>query len=843
MRKNLPVTKSEIPLSDHSILISKTNLKGVITYANEDFVKISGYTKEELEGQPHNILRHPDMPPSAFKDLWDTIKRGEPWFGFVKNRTKNGDYYWVDATVTASYNDAGEMDGYVSVRKKMSSENISKYQAIYDKINRGEVSKSFSLSPKKWILNMKISSRLSLLSVSFFIFIILFTSLGVYETKKSYDVFKKENDGAVFLGQISKFTQGIAVHRGMTCAYLAGDKSFEERILEKSKDIDRISEEITRMDLEFKEILNTKEYWGEIVSDWNELKTHYSKSNSLENFKRHAEVISKILLFAKYLGNSSELILEPDPNLYYYTVLITNIFPYLSESEGQMRALGAIILNKKINLQEEEKRIRKKISEAEYLKNEFKDTYNYIKLNNPNLSPEVRLTLDRTLEANEKLLYLVNTEILDKAKPDMEPKKYFDEISGYIHENLEAYNTTTFHLENLLQNRISNLKKKLAFLLPGTAILVLSLFYITILTHRSITNSINNSIQTLIHLTRKKGNVSRTISIESNDEISLLGKWINVLILNFVEIIYYLKRESQYLIAQSEKTVELVTASNESTQSQAASTEETSAASEELHASIENVVSSILQVSKNLKEMNSISQKFKNSQAQMSEIVKSLRVKTDFFSEEARKANESTNSTIEAIKNVDENAKKIDNVVTVINEISDRTNLLALNAAIEAARAGEYGKGFAVVAQEISKLADQTAQNTKNIQKLVSDTKKSVSDSVSKVNTTSSTLLDFIKNIESIKDSTNIVSGAQEEQILGAEKIVNNVQEVSDYSESITEAANQQKIASTEIIKAIQSITIETQNLAAGSHLLMDTAKQLESTGKTLLGIIKEYNL
>ena len=100
MKKNLPVTNHEIEYRDDQMIVSETDLKGIITYCNKDFIDISGFTEAELIGKNHNLVRHPDMPPAAFEDLWNTIKAGRPWRGIVKNRAKNGDFYWVEANVT-----------------------------------------------------------------------------------------------------------------------------------------------------------------------------------------------------------------------------------------------------------------------------------------------------------------------------------------------------------------------------------------------------------------------------------------------------------------------------------------------------------------------------------------------------------------------------------------------------------------------------------------------------------------------------------------------------------------------------------------------------------------------
>ena len=93
MKKNLPVTQVEESYSDSANILSTTNLKGAISYVNDDFIKISGFTEDELIGKNHNMVRHPDMPPAAFEDLWSTVKSGNSWMGMVKNRCKNGNHY------------------------------------------------------------------------------------------------------------------------------------------------------------------------------------------------------------------------------------------------------------------------------------------------------------------------------------------------------------------------------------------------------------------------------------------------------------------------------------------------------------------------------------------------------------------------------------------------------------------------------------------------------------------------------------------------------------------------------------------------------------------------------
>jgi PAS domain S-box-containing protein len=130
MRKNLPVTNVEYPVTDETLIVSQTDTKGRLTFFNDDFIAAAGFTADELMGQPHNIIRHPDMPPEAFENLWDTLKAGKPWVGAVKNRRKNGDFYWVLATASAIRQN-GRVTGYTSVRTRLPADQRKEAQEVY----------------------------------------------------------------------------------------------------------------------------------------------------------------------------------------------------------------------------------------------------------------------------------------------------------------------------------------------------------------------------------------------------------------------------------------------------------------------------------------------------------------------------------------------------------------------------------------------------------------------------------------------------------------------------------------------------------------------------------------
>jgi len=136
VRSNLPVTQSEVQLNESDLLISRTNLQGKITYANPAFVRISGFSLDELIDADHNLVRHPDMPPAAFADFWNTIKQGHVWTGLVKNRCKNGDHYWVRANVVP-IEEAGNVIGYASLRVRPEREEVEHAERVYREWREG----------------------------------------------------------------------------------------------------------------------------------------------------------------------------------------------------------------------------------------------------------------------------------------------------------------------------------------------------------------------------------------------------------------------------------------------------------------------------------------------------------------------------------------------------------------------------------------------------------------------------------------------------------------------------------------------------------------------------------
>ena len=210
MRNNQPVSQNEVLLTATSLIVSKTDLKGQITYLNKDFIEISGFSEEELIGQPHNIVRHPDMPVEAFADMWRDLKDERPWTGLVKNRCKNGDFYWVLATATP-IRENGQVTGYMSVRRQPTRQQVEAAESAYLlfrekragalRIRHGAVVNGGAGLLAAWSLKKKLFAGFATLLLA----MVLVAGLGIWGIGQTHQSAEKLNDDGI------KPTQALAV--------------------------------------------------------------------------------------------------------------------------------------------------------------------------------------------------------------------------------------------------------------------------------------------------------------------------------------------------------------------------------------------------------------------------------------------------------------------------------------------------------------------------------------------------------------------------------------------------------------------------------------------------------
>ena len=223
MRNNQPITGNAYPLRDDQSLISRTDAQGNITYVNEDFITLSGFSEAELIGSPHNLVRHPDMPAEAFADMWSTLKNGNSWTGMVKNRRKDGDHYWVLANATP-IREAGIIIGYTSVRTAPTQEQITQASVAYARfkngaagrwqIRQGQVLRRGIIGKALALKNLTIQGRLILLISLLCMVMTGIGAMGLYGMNSSNEGLRTVyQDRTIPLGQLSMVVRLLQSNR------------------------------------------------------------------------------------------------------------------------------------------------------------------------------------------------------------------------------------------------------------------------------------------------------------------------------------------------------------------------------------------------------------------------------------------------------------------------------------------------------------------------------------------------------------------------------------------------------------------------------------------------------
>lgn len=836
MKINLPVTHKEIELKDTCSIVSKTDLKGLITYVNRDFLEISGYSEQELIGKNHNIVRHPDMPPAAFEDLWNTVKAGKPWNGLVKNRCKNGDYYWVEANV-APVRENGQIVGYMSVRSKVTRNQIEGIEPVYRRMLAGEVTKvsvvtrfASAIGNAPMFLKVLAAMALPISAITGFALLAMpamvnpFTIAGIGVVAGLIASFLLSRTIVTPLQRAIQYINAMASgelqlkidtnSNNEAGKMIQALKSMQIKVGFDVNDARKIAEETMRLQVGLDNSTT-----GVTFSDNNHCLQYINKSAkdlwqgmSVEVLKRHKDFSINDLIgkkISQYFETEaaraafSENFSAPktmNMAMYGYQLELT-IVPVISD-KGEFLGLMTQWVDRTAEVIAE-KEVARLVDEA--VAGKLSERVNLSILPNGFIL-DTGKGINHILDAVINPLNMAASYVENFARGTI-PAKITDSYNGDF---------------NIIKNNLNACIDALNLLVTDANMLALAAqdnkmdaradATKHLGDYRKVVEGVNGTLDTVMQKTAadaaekakeshaleaaveetqgvieaaKSGDLSNRVSLDGKTgAIASLCDGVNALMDQMTKVIVQVRESGETI---NTAAGEIASGNNDlssRTEQQASSLEETAASMEELASTVKNNA-------ENAKQAN-----------QLAIAASGIAVK----------GGKVVSEVVTTMSAINSSAKKIEDIISVIDGIAFQTNILALNAAVEAARAGEQGRGFAVVAGEVRNLAQRSASAAKEIKELITDSVSKTAEGTKQVETAGNTMQEIVASVQRVTDIMGEISAASIEQSAGINQVNTAVTSMDEVTQQNAALVEQAAAAAESLVEQAVSL-IETVNV------------------------------
>jgi len=834
MRNNQPVTQTEHKMGSDDILVSRTDLKGHILYANEAFCDIAGYSFDEIKGKAHNIVRHPDMPPAAFQDLWDTLKAEKPWTGFVKNRCKNGDYYWVVANVSPEYDANGQVTSYLSVRTAPTQDQIHFADKLYREVNAGKSSIPSTLKAS-WYKKLKLKGLILASSLLSIITLVALGFLFISQLQSESHRTMLRVTSVPYLSAIRDVLEVLPQHRGLGNAWHHGHKENATKLTTLEQKIDAAINKLLEASAQ-SPLSGLQDKTKSIDRDWQNLKRSWQQDSASRSFAQHSAVIGQLLTLSSDIFHQGDIVTDPSLDIIHLGEFMAETTLELNEFLGRIRGLGTgIAASAKISATERDKMLKMTVQAHSVEDGLVEEIKHVIHTYNPKLDSALSQPAENLAATADNFFDNVNDNIINATTIKLDAQHYFSQGSQTIAASLVLYDAMHTALSERLNAEQADVQQRLLLssLLVGLGVfgtLLLSLLMMR-KTFRPL-QEIVDGMQRIV-----EGDYTQMPVKHAHDELGDIVDDMKTM----QSILQYEVFEGKAMAQQRVVDQQQAEAEKAATQTQLADAFESNVGA--LVSGLASEAGQVSQSAKSVDEMSDVLAAQSESAMHSVDLGSSHVNSTAAAIEEmsmtiadvsrqvagtqtisAQAVTEAAAAT-EMMHKLATVADEVGSIVGAISEIAEQTNLLALNASIEAARAGDAGRGFSVVAGEVKELANQTSRATGQIREQVEGIQTESHDALAAITKISDT-------INEINQFTSAVTEAMEQQALAGREISDAAQQadmsMGEARTSVGELADSSTTvdkASDEMIEVAESMAHRTEEVQQGIRDFLATLR------------------